>query len=105
MSNFENSDSSKQISDSKQSSQQENFQINSSESSENIFFRNAFELIQALSNSFSSEDITKTIYNFIEISVNFWKKVIPPQNEETKYSMEALSEGVEYFSNLINQHN
>jgi hypothetical protein len=41
---------------------------------------------------------------FIQHSVNFWIKVIPRQNEESKYSMEALSQKGDYFANIILQH-
>jgi hypothetical protein len=52
----------------------------------------------------NNEDNANTIFYFIQLSVNFWNKVIlPPQNEETKYSIEILSEGAVYCLNIINQ--
>jgi hypothetical protein len=55
--------------------------------------------------TFSNEDIAKTIYNFIDISVKFWNQVIPPpQHEEEKYSIEIFSEELDYYSQIINLH-
>jgi hypothetical protein len=69
-----------------------------------MFFQQAFQLIQTLPILFNDEPIPLILYNFIQHSVNFWIKVIPPpQNEGSKYTIETLSEGVDYFSNIIHQ--
>jgi hypothetical protein len=53
----------------------------------------------------SCQSIPSIIYDFIQISVNFWNKVIPcPQNDETKYSIEQFSEGAKFYSQIINDY-
>jgi hypothetical protein len=61
--------------------------------------------MQTLPIIFNQENIPKAISDFIEISVNFWNKVLPPlQNAEIKFSPEIFSERADYYSHIINQH-
>jgi hypothetical protein len=87
-----------------QSSQEDNTQFTSIEINERTFFAQALELIQILPISFQDEPYELSIFKFIQISVKFWKKVIPlPQNEETKYSIQILDERSNDFANIINR--
>jgi hypothetical protein len=106
MSNFKHQETPEQNSVSNQSLEEDNSQTSSAESLEQMFLPQTFELIQTLPISFTDEPIGFQIFKFIQVSVNFWSRIIPrSQNEEAKYPMETLSEGAEYFAYIINQHN
>jgi hypothetical protein len=51
-----------------------------------------------------NQQVHEFIPKFIQIFVNFWIIVIPPpQNEESKYSIERLSEDAEYNKLLMRE--
>jgi hypothetical protein len=96
--------SSKQDSLPNQYFHEENTHSNPTGIKEQTFFLKAFELIKTLTINFSEEPAELTIFKFIQISVNFWNKVISsPQNEEMKYSMETFDEKSDEFVHIINQ--
>jgi hypothetical protein len=84
-----------------QPSQERNYFLNIREQT---FLQEAFQLIRTLPITFNNEPIPLILYKFILYSVNFWIKIIPhPHNEESKYTFESLSEGSDYFANIISQ--
>jgi hypothetical protein len=76
-------------------------QFDSIELNEQLFSKKALELIHTLPIQYPEED-KLAIFKFIQFSVNFWRQVIPPlQDQEPKYPLEALEEGSNYFANII----
>lgn len=74
------------------------------EVSEYNFFKETSELIQTLPISFYGEPSHQAIYRFVKASVDFWKKVIPPPEEDKLYKIDQLSESSEYLANVITKN-
>jgi hypothetical protein len=70
--------------------------------SEITFFKQASNLIQSLKVGFFREPVHQAVYRFLQLSVHFWKKIIPPpENEKTLYTINQLSDSSDYFAQVV----